>query len=140
MRLCSLYGPVRSLALALMNDTTNDISYPGKKAVLLSEIEYDTLKEVLLLAKKTSTSFCDGTYEVLYQDDKDDVYQEQFVTEILYQDILRPMVFDLGQGQKGYVVMIDKQYAYIFSLLVQMYGHFIGRITSEGQREVMWHE
>lgn len=133
MRLCSLYGPVRSLALALMDDTTNDISYPGKKSVLLSEIEYDTLKEALLLAKETSISFCDGTYQVLYQEDKDDVYQEQFVTEILYQDIIHPMVFDAGYGRKGYVVFVDKQYAYIVYLLAQMYGHFIGRITADRQ-------
>lgn len=126
MRLCSLFGPVRSLAIALMDDKQSGLSFPGKKAVLLSELEYDALKDALSLSKETSARFCSGEYVVPYKEDKTDVFEEQFITEGLYQDLLHPMVFDMGQGKKGYVAFVDKDYAKPLQLFSQMYGQLFG--------------
>jgi len=130
MRLCSLLEPARGLAIALMGEGKENIAFPGKKPVLLSELEYDTLRKALCIGKKMGEGFCDGKYQVPYQEDRDAVFNELFLTDGMYNDILHPMIFDTGFGQKGYVVHVDGAYAASLQLFAQMYGQLFGMTLS----------
>lgn len=128
MRLCSLLEPVRGLAVSLMDQEMIETAYPGKMAVLFSEYEYFTLKNALRLSRKRMEKFNDGTYPVLLGEDKSMLYQESFIMDGMYDDLLSPAIFEIGGGQKGYISYMDKGYVPLIQFFSQLYGLYLGSL------------